>query len=124
MYTDGQYICCGNYLAVQFFGDRRVFKVVRVTPREAVDTGGLQLGDSNVEDSVAHDMSALSLQDTPGNTPSKDHSDVTGSPQPVEVSDTEQEESSSNGLVQVCKITLRTKLVFVEENQYEAKVSE
>ena len=57
-YAEGQYVCCGNYLAVQFYGERRVFRVIAVKLADLA----VASSDSTVDVSLLRDLSALSLQ--------------------------------------------------------------
>ena len=58
--AEGQYVCCGNCLGVQFYGERRDF---RVTVVKLADSA-VASSDSATDMSLLHDFSALSLQAT------------------------------------------------------------
>jgi len=58
LFAEGQYVCCGNCLGVQFYGERRDFRVTAVKVADSAVASSDSAGDV----SLLHDLSALSLQ--------------------------------------------------------------
>lgn len=67
-HTDGHFICSGNYLTVQFYGEQRTFKAVRTScssDQPAPTDISLQFSGSLLDSSILGGMSELSLNNTP-----------------------------------------------------------
>ena len=109
--SEGCFVCCGNFLSVQFYGNQRLFEIVQVdvTKRDS----------SVLEDSLLQDMSLLSLQ---ASTPKSGEVKVQGGPclQAELESDTAEFPLSD---IKVYKITSRTKPMFVEDHSNQKKAS-
>ena len=148
LHAEGQYVCCGNCLAIQFYGEKRDFRVATVE-LAASGVASSRLGDSASDMSLLHDLSALSLQATPSktsqppltsSTPKEKEASLESSPNTslhVEPESTLADESetgdsvahaddhSSTPLreVQAYRITARTKIVIEKQPSQSMRVS-
>lgn len=67
-HTDGHFICSGNYLTVQFYGEQRTFKAIQTScssDQPAPTDISLQFSGSLLDSSILGGMSELSLNNTP-----------------------------------------------------------